>query len=30
VHLDRFRRMEEQYLPSELLEERYKGGRSIV
>jgi len=30
VHLDRFRRMEEQYLPSEVLEERYKGGRSIV
>jgi 2,3-dimethylmalate lyase len=30
VHLERFRRMEEQYLPSELLEERYKGERSIV
>jgi methylisocitrate lyase len=30
VHLDRFRRMEEQYLPSELLEERYKGERFIV
>jgi methylisocitrate lyase len=30
VHLDRFRGMEERYLPSELLEERYKGERSIV
>jgi methylisocitrate lyase len=30
VHLDRFREMEERYLPSETLEERYKGGRSIV
>ena len=26
VHLERFRRMEEQYLPSEVLEERYKRG----
>ena len=30
VHLERFRRMEEQYLPSEVLEERYRGERSIV
>jgi methylisocitrate lyase len=30
VHLERFRRMEEQYLPSEVLDERYKGERSIV
>jgi 2,3-dimethylmalate lyase len=30
VHLDRFRQMEERYLPSEVLEERYKGGGSIV
>jgi methylisocitrate lyase len=30
VRLDRFREMEERYLPSEALEERYKGGRSIV
>jgi 2-methylisocitrate lyase-like PEP mutase family enzyme len=30
VHLDRFRQMEEQYLPSEQLDEKYKGERSIV
>jgi 2-methylisocitrate lyase-like PEP mutase family enzyme len=30
VHLDRFRQMEDRYLPSEILEERYKGERSIV
>lgn len=31
VHLERFRRMEERYLPSEILEERYHGGdRHIV
>ncbi|MFB3816663.1 MAG: oxaloacetate decarboxylase [Candidatus Methylomirabilales bacterium] len=30
VHLDRFRRMEERYLPSEVLEDRYKGERTIV
>jgi methylisocitrate lyase len=31
VRLERFRAMEERYLPSELLEERYqKGERSIV
>ncbi len=30
VRLERFRRMEEDYLPSEVLEERYKGGRTIV
>jgi methylisocitrate lyase len=30
VHLDRFREMEERYLPSDLLEERYKGERTIV
>ncbi|MCX5734678.1 MAG: isocitrate lyase/PEP mutase family protein [candidate division NC10 bacterium] len=31
VHLDRFRQMEERYLPSEVLEERYRGEkRSIV
>jgi len=30
VHLDRFRQMEERYLPSEVLEDRYKGERSIV
>lgn len=30
VHLERFRRMEEEYLPSDALEEKYKGERSIV
>lgn len=30
VHLDRFRRMEERYLPDEVLEDRYKGERKIV
>jgi methylisocitrate lyase len=30
VHLERFRKMEEQYLPAEVLEERYRGGSSIV
>lgn len=30
VHLERFQRLEEAYLPSEQLEERYRGGRSIV
>jgi methylisocitrate lyase len=30
VHLDRFRRMEDRYLPSEQLEEKYKGDRTIV
>jgi len=31
VHLERFRQMEERYLPSETLEERYRGGdRHIV
>ena len=30
VHLDRFRQMEERYLPSEVLDDRYKGERSIV
>ncbi len=30
VHLDRFRQMEDRYLPSEVLEERYGGDRSIV
>jgi 2,3-dimethylmalate lyase len=30
VHLDRFREMEERYLPSDQLEERYKGERTIV
>jgi len=31
VHLERFRRMEDRYLPSEVLEDRYRGGdRTIV
>jgi methylisocitrate lyase len=30
VRLDRFRQMEDRYLPSEVLEERYKGDRTIV
>jgi methylisocitrate lyase len=30
VRLDRFRQMEDRYLPSEVLEERYKGERSII
>ena len=30
VHLERFQRMEERYLPAEVLEERYRGGSSIV
>jgi methylisocitrate lyase len=30
VHLDRFREMEDRYLPREVLEDRYKGERKIV
>jgi methylisocitrate lyase len=30
VHLDRFRQMEDRYLPSQTLEERYRGDRSVV
>jgi len=30
VHVERFRRMEDDYLPAEVLEERYKGERTIV
>lgn len=30
VRLDRFRQMEDRYLPSEVLEERYHGDRTIV
>ncbi len=30
VHLERFRQMEEQYLPAEILEERYRGAEPIV
>lgn len=30
VHLDRFRQMEDRYLPAEVLEARYGGDRSIV
>jgi methylisocitrate lyase len=30
VRLDRFRQMEDRYLPSEVLEERYKGDQTIV
>jgi methylisocitrate lyase len=30
VHMERFRRMEDAYLPSEVLDERYKGDRTIV
>ena len=30
VHMERFRRMEDDYLPAEVLEERYKGERTIV
>jgi methylisocitrate lyase len=30
VRVDRFRQMEDRYLPSEVLEERYKGDRTIV
>lgn len=30
VHLDRFRQMEDRYLPADALEERYGGDRSIV
>ncbi len=30
VHMERFRKMEDAYLPSEVLEERYKGDRTIV
>lgn len=30
VRLDRFRQMEDRYLPSDVLEERYRGDRTIV
>lgn len=30
VHMERFRRMEDAYLPSEVLDGRYKGDRTIV
>lgn len=30
VHLDRFRQMEDRYLPSEVLDQRYGGDRTIV
>jgi len=30
VHMERFRRMEDAYLPSEVLDERYRGDRTIV
>ncbi len=30
VHMERFRRMEDAYLPSEVLDERYRGNRTIV
>ena len=30
VRLDRSRQMADRYLPSEMLEERYGGGRSVV
>ena len=30
VHLDRYRQMEDRYLPAEALDERYGGDRSIV
>jgi len=30
VHMERFRRMEDDYLPAQVLEERYKGERTIV
>jgi len=30
VHMERFRRMEDAYLPSDVLDERYRGDRTIV
>jgi methylisocitrate lyase len=30
VHMERFRRMEDAYLPSAVLDERYRGDRTIV